>query len=343
MPSSGRIANISIVATNEGARVSPVVAALSARAVARWPVAAAAASNVAKFPPMKSLVLISQLVFLISFMFTLGLRLRPDLVKSELAHPGHLGRGLVLALVLVPIATAIVVRALGLTGIVAAAIVLVSVCPTAPLMPLAAKTAKGNPSTAMMLVIALGILTAFLAAPSARFLLAYKGELDLRPPSLVAKLLLLQVLPIAAGATLHRFAPELSKKLGRVLMPVVLISGLVLIVGAMGPMLPKLGILGWRGLVAILASMAVAVLLGWLMGGHDATLSRTFAATSSVPNVGLAIALVRAAHGPQLAMAMVAAVFVVRALTNLLWVQVLGRLHPGAAERPVVPVQAKQL
>jgi len=293
---------------------------------------------------MRTLVLASELIFLIAFMVTLGLRLRPELVKSEWAHPGRLARGVLLALVLVPIATAVVVKALGLTGVVAASIVLASVCPAAPLAPVAAKTAKGSPAAAMMLVISLGVLTAFTAAPSARFLLAYKDELDVRPPALIAKLLLLQLLPIAVGAAIHRFAPALARALARVLLAVVIVSGVVLVVGAIGPMLPKVGIVGWRGLVGIIASMALAVLLGWLTGGRDATLSRTFAATCSVPNVGLAITLVRAADGPRIAMAMVAAVFVVRALTNLVWVQVLGKLKRGAPDRPVAQRHpAKQL
>jgi len=281
---------------------------------------------------MRVLALVSGLIFLASFMATLGLRLTPGLLSAELARPGRLGRGLVLNLVLVPLATVLCLRALGVTGWVAAGLVALAVSPGAPLSPSSAKKAGGSPGYAIVLTVVLGIVTAFTAAPSARWLLSYEGDIGVRPPVIIAKLALLQWLPLAAGALQRRRSPERAAQLERVAMALVVVSGLLIVVGSIAPLVPHLSIVGWRGLSAVLVSMVAVVTLGWLSGGSDHELSRTFTATAGVPNIGLAMAMARAANAPRDLLLTIAACFLLRVFANQFLVQFLARAHGRPAE-----------
>jgi hypothetical protein len=90
---------------------------------------------------------------------------------------------------------------------------------------------------------------------------------------------------------------------------------------------------GWRGLAAILVTMLADVTLGWLIGGRDRELSRTLTAIVSLPNVGLAAAILNSVDAPQIFVSTIAAIFVVRVLVNLFMVQVIGRRE----QRPAPP------
>jgi BASS family bile acid:Na+ symporter len=286
---------------------------------------------------MREVAIASAFVFLVSFMASVGLDIAPGMMAAELARPSRLLRGLGLTLIVVPIATLVVLRALGATGAVAVGLVLIAVSPGPPLASSTAKKVRGNVPLALAMTVVLGILTAFTAAPSARWLLGYQGDVDVRPPSLVAKLFVLQLLPLGVGALVRRYAPSSATALMRVMNVVVAGSALVLIVTAIAPIIPRLGIVGWDGLAAILVTMAVAVPLGWLAGGHDKAVSRTLAATVSVPNVGLAVAIAKAAHGPKVLVPMIVAIFVVRVLCNLLVVQLLRRRGTAPGQTLSIP------
>jgi BASS family bile acid:Na+ symporter len=285
---------------------------------------------------MHEVAVASAFVFLVSFMASVGLHIAPGMMASELARPSRLLRGLGLTLIVVPIVTLVVLRALGATGAVAVGLVLIAVSPGPPLASSTAKKVEGDVPLALAMTVVLGIVTAFTAAPSARWMLAYHGQVDVRPPSLVAKLFLLQLLPLAAGALVRRYAPTSAPGLMRVMNVVVAVSALVLIVTAIAPIIPRLGIVGWDGLAAILLTMVAAVPLGWLAGGHDKAVSRTLAATVSVPNVGLAVAIAKAAHAPKVVLPTIAAIFVVRVLCNLLVVRVLRRRSTASGRTLIV-------
>jgi BASS family bile acid:Na+ symporter len=282
---------------------------------------------------VRALVFVSGMIFLASFMVTLGLRLTPELIREELARPGRLARGLALNIILVPLATALCLRVLGVGGRVASGLIALAVSPGAPLATSAAKAARGNAHYAVVLTVLLGVITAFTAPPSARWLLSYEGQIDLRPPVVIGKLALLQWLPLAIGMLLQRRSPVRATALGRITRAIVLISGGVLVLGSLVPVLPQLHIIGWGGLAAILLSMAIVVGLAWLAGGRDRGLCRSLAATVSVPNPGLATALARAANAPQPLLLTIAAGFIVRLLANQILIRILARTGARAAEQ----------
>lgn len=284
------------------------------------------------------LVAIGVPIFLASFMALLGLGLERGALSSELARPGRLLRGLALELILVPLTTVICLRALGGSMWVAAGLVAVAVAPGAPLSPHSARRAGGSASYALVLSTILGVLTAFTAAPSARWLLNYPGEVKLRPPLLLAELLVLQWLPLAAGILVRRWSSSrLVVALQRAMAALTIGSGLLLSVVILGRSLSLPRLVGGNGLAAVLLSMVVAVALGWLFGEGDDRLSRTFAATVSIPNVGLSLALAKGAGAPPIVVSTIVAIFLLRVAANLMLVEILRRTGRPRFE-PVSPV-----
>jgi BASS family bile acid:Na+ symporter len=272
-------------------------------------------------------------------MAALGLSIAPGQIRAELAHPRRLTRGLVLNLVIAPIATVLCLRVLGVAGWVAAGLTVLAVSPGAPLSPSTAVKAGGSASYSLVLTGILGVVTAFSAAPMGRWLLSYEGNLAVRPPALIAKLALLQWLPLGAGILVRRWSPGRVGMLERVGRAAVVISGLGLVIGSVVPLLSQLGIIGWRGLLATVVSMAVVVVLAWLVGGDDDQLSGSLTATVSVPNVGLAMTLARSADAPRPLLLTIASIFLLRAVLNKGLVQILRRMkghpaQPGAISAP---------
>jgi hypothetical protein len=189
-----------------------------------------------------------------------------------------------------------------------------------------------------VLTVILGVVTAFTAAPSARWLLSYEGAVPVRPPVIIARLALLQWLPLVLGAWA---ASRLSARRVASVTKVVhftLIAGLIgLLVAAIPRFDELMSDLGWMGLFAAIVTMEVAVILAWVLAGKDRQLAHSLAATVSLPNIGLAVMIAKVAGARPVLISTLAALFLVRVLANQLLIFALARsakLPAGAGGPP---------
>ena len=184
-----------------------------------------------------------------------------------------------------------IVRALHATGDVAIALMLLAAVPGGRFAPHLVKLGHGDVPLAVELTMFLAKLTAFTAAPTARWLLGVHG-IDVHELPLILQLLLLQLVPLYAGKWLRRKHRSLAD---RILRPAHGIA-----IAAMMAVFVAVLLREDRGLVQLVSDrawLAVAVtgiawpLLGWLLAGRAEGDRRTFAIVADAREVALALVL----------------------------------------------------
>jgi len=267
-------------------------------------------------------------------MLNVGVHAQSRLLPFIRQHRGLVARMLALDLLLMPLVTWLVVLALDLSRPVAVGMVLLAVAPGVPLAPKLARVAAGSEMLAIARVVLAGAITAFTGPASARLLLGYQGQVDIHAGHLILRLVAVQWLPLAAGIALHAWRPRWAARVEKITSVVSSAALGLLIVVLIVPRLPVLGDLGWGGFVAALTTTAMGWALGFLTGGHEADMRRTMAATTSPPNVGLSMAILTAVAAPPQFGAAVFALFLVKALANLVFAKILGQRAAPRGRRP---------
>lgn len=201
------------------------------------------------------------------FMFTEGLARQPGEIRHVLERPALYVRALVVVLLFVPLVALGVVHLFRLPTVVASAILLMAVCPGAPLQVNQARSFGANPTTSINLLLLLSVC-ALVTVPA--WVVAVDRLLGVEfraSPDLVFRLLAVKILPpLAVGIAVRYYLPRVAEKLApwcsRV-FTVLLIAvsvGLLFIVG------PQLIHVAWIAVVALVMLVTVSALLGHWAG-----------------------------------------------------------------------------
>jgi predicted Na+-dependent transporter len=262
---------------------------------------------------------------LVTFMLTVGLGTTRGSVRRELGHVGLLGRSLLSTLVVVPLLAVVAVRWLALGGNVAAAIVIVSTAAGAPFVVAAARLARGSVPFAIALTLALGLLTAF-TAPATIHLFLPSARAHLSTASIFARLLALQVLPLVAGIAIRDRSRGTAATLARVTTVLFVVPLLGVIAVVIVPRLARLALLGWRGVFAVVVTTLATYGFAWWLGGPSTETRTSLALVSNARNIALAMLLAASAFHDRELIVVVVAVWLVRTLMNVAFVQIARRL-----------------
>jgi BASS family bile acid:Na+ symporter len=245
-------------------------------------------------PALRTLTTVLAALYLVSMMFALGLDLGgapKESKEKKRAKRRMLVWGLVVNLVVFPAVAYGIARALHTSSEVTIALMLLASVPGGRFAPHLVKLGGGDVPLAVELTLFLAKITAFTAAPTARWLLGLPS-LDVREVPLIAQLVLLQLVPLTLGKWLRRKHRPLADRLVR--------PAHTLAITAMVAVFVAVLFKEDRGLVEILgdrAWLAVAVtgiawpLLGWLLAGREDGHRRAFAITADAREVALALVL----------------------------------------------------
>ena len=231
------------------------------------------------------------MTFVITSMFSFGLRLTLSEIIEPLRDIRLLLATLVANFVIVPLAGVLLANLLGLEEDLRIGLILISVVAGAPLVPKLAQIAKGNipfavASTALLVVVTVIYLPLVfpLVVPGVR----------LDTMSIVRPLVIQIVLPLVLGLIVD----YISKDEADVLLPalgqianVSLTLMLVLMLG--GNVGNVIGLIGTGSILAMILLLAVAMGAGYLLGGTDIGTRLTMSMATGQRN--LAAALVVAA------------------------------------------------
>ena len=246
-------------------------------------------------------------ISLITLMVGLGLGLQLDALKEFGHRPWLILRVLLGTCVLVPLAALLLLKlpfTLQMSPGARFGIALMALSPSAPLTLRKAHLQGGDRHLAALLQVAAALL-AIVSIPLLTdvFRASYHVDgWDIGPQSVASQVALVQVLPLAIGLVLRRLFPQFGARWAQPIQKGAFFVNLVVIALILVMMAPKLFTFLQGNLFAIVVAAlmtAIALAIGYLLGGRTAEERTTTALVTSMRNPGLAL-LFAITHGKEL-------------------------------------------
>jgi len=235
------------------------------------------------------------MITLIQLMVTIGLGVAVREVWVVAADRALLFRAAAANYVLVPAVVVGLLLLFRAPPMVAVGFLIPAVCPGAPYGPPLTAIARGNVAMAVGLMVLLAGSSAILAPLVLGFLLPLMatGEpLRIDVGKLVATLAVTQILPLCVGLYVFHRKPVIAGRLKRPMARVSTLLNLTLlgvIIGFQFRMLAEIRLVGYIGMLTLLAATALA---GWSLGGPGSANRKSMTLSTSIRNVGLSLVIV---------------------------------------------------
>jgi len=234
---------------------------------------------------VQPLLRVLAIVFLTTAMLSMGLQTTRREIAGALGDRRFLGKALLANLVLVPALGLLVAFAVPLSREVKLGIALLSLAPGAPFGIQFTRKVKGSTAVAVGLALLLTLLALVYTPLAAAIFLPLEAPVRLRYGRVIAAMLLYLVLPLIAGLVLHRRAPEVARKLAKPLFLLATVAFVALMILSGDLKRQGLGVIGAAGIVAMLAIIGGAMVIGWWLGGPTPGNRRVLAVNTSMRNV----------------------------------------------------------
>ena len=230
-------------------------------------------------------------VAMLSFVVTSMLAMGAGLTVSQISAPLRNARLVVLALlanfVLMPLAALALAKVLWLDEPFGIGLLLLGCAAGAPFLPKLAELAKGNLAFAVGAMVLLMVVTVGYL-PIVLPLLLPGVTVD--PWNIARSLILLMLLPLAAGLALKVRYEDLARRVKPVLDLISNISLILLVLLITAANIDKvLQVFGTRGILAGLLFIALGFGIGWLLGGSDVDTRRVMALGTGQRNIAAAL------------------------------------------------------
>ena len=230
-------------------------------------------------------------VAMLSFVVTSMLAMGSGLTVSQISAPLRNARLVVLALlanfVLMPLVALALTKVLWLDEPFGVGLLLLGCAAGAPFLPKLAELAKGNLAFAVGAMVLLMVVTVGYLPIVLPLLLP---GITVDPWNIASSLVLLMLLPLAAGLALKMRYEDLARRVKPVLDLISNISLILLVLLITAANLDKvLQVFGTRGILAGLLFIALGFGIGWLLGGSDGDTRRVMALGTSQRNIAAAL------------------------------------------------------
>ena len=254
--------------------------------------------------PMHTLtvgLLIALKIAVAACILAVGMDATPADATYLLRRPHLLWRSLLAMYVLVPLAAVCLVKATLLPPGVNVALLVLAVSAGAPLLPRKV-LAVGDGAFGFSLVVLTSLL-AIVLVPAWLLLLGpyFSSPPELAPAQVAVTLAQSFFIPLALGMLLRRLFPAFS---GRAASRLLAAGGLLLTLCALVLLALHWRVVlevGWHGLAALLILLALAVLIGHVLGGPAEADRTTLAMACASRHVGVAVAVAASLAGPRTA------------------------------------------
>jgi BASS family bile acid:Na+ symporter len=232
-------------------------------------------------------------------MFALGLMLGREQIAAAMQRRVILAAVIFAVFVPVPVLAVLAVKLFGITGPVAAGIVLMAISPGAPVALRRALEAGGDRAFAPALhlaIVALAVVTVPLTVAILDWIFA--KDFAVTPLHIGKQVFFAQLLPLALGATLRAFRPALAQ---RIETPMGRFGNLLLIVMAvmvLVDMPPLIRAVGWVPMIAGFGLTACALAVGAAFAWRDPAVRPAAAIAAAMRNPGLALVIATLNQAP---------------------------------------------
>jgi BASS family bile acid:Na+ symporter len=231
-------------------------------------------------------------IALIAMMLQLGLALEPVKDRAEKRRERWLVlRALAFNFALVPLLAVLAKYAMGATGVVGTALLLLAATPGGRHAPALAEAARGDAALSVEITLFINKVNVILSPLLAAWLVG-RHHVGLPELPLFAQSVVLQLGPFLVARRLHKWRPALALRLARPAQHAGTAATMVLLVYlAARHALRGTWAFGVRGWLAVLLFGVVLLALGWLVGGRDRATRRTFAIAGEARNLALALVI----------------------------------------------------
>ena len=227
------------------------------------------------------------LVFVVSSMLAVGLSLTVGEILFPLRNRRLVALALLANFVLIPLEALAIARLLRLEQSLSAALVLLGTAAGAPFLPKLAAVAKGSLAFAVGLMVLLMALTVGYM-PLVLPLLLEGVSVD--ATKIARSLVLLMLLPLAAGLGVKRNYKAVAARVAPVLNKVSTLSLILLIVLLLATNVQNIAdLFGTRGVLASSIFLLVSFGTGWLLGGPGPDTRSVLALGSAQRNIAAAL------------------------------------------------------
>ncbi|MCC6870613.1 MAG: bile acid:sodium symporter [Burkholderiales bacterium] len=225
-------------------------------------------------------------------MFALGLMLGREQIVAAMQRRVVLAAAIFAVVVPVPALAVIVVKVFGITGSVAAGIVLMAISPGAPVALRRALEAGGDRAFAPALHLAI-VALAVVTVPVTLVILdwIFAKDFSVTPLHIAKQVFFAQLLPLALGAALRASYPALASRIeaplgraGNLLL--ALMAAMVLV-----DLPPLVRMVGWVPTVAGVGITAASLAVGAACAWRDAAVRPAVAIAAAMRNPGLALVI----------------------------------------------------
>ena len=238
-------------------------------------------------------------VTVFTVMFAIGVAMDVRDLRWALSQPLLVVRSVFSVLVIVPLAAVFIAHWFGLSREAQVGIALMGISPGAPVALRRSLDAGGHHSFAaalQLLIASLAVVTMPLSVELLNQLFEVHGELA---PAVVAKqVLMAQLIPLALGLAIHRFAPAFAVRVEpqvRRLGGIMLIAFLVVVLASIWRLVFGVGF--FVGLCVVVIT-ALALAAGHILGGPRKETRTAVAISSALRNPGLALLVATSNRAP---------------------------------------------
>lgn len=210
---------------------------------------------------------LSVLIFVLSSMFGMGLSLTIKQVFEPLKKVTLVGKALAANFIFAPLLAYILARIIGLDEQIAIGLFILGVAAGAPMMAKYSQIARGDLAYTLGLMVLLQVVT-IIVAPLVLPLLLEGIQVD--SWGMIQSLVITMLIPLAAGLFVKARYEELAQSLNPYMTQASSITLIIQIV--LGLLLgggELLGLLGTGAILAAILFIAVALALGYFLGGPD--------------------------------------------------------------------------
>ena len=278
---------------------------------------------------------------LVLTVISVGLAASPGDATSLFRAPGQLLRSLTSMMFIVPIFAIVIARAFELEPAVKIALGALSISPVPPLWPSKVRSAGGNNSYTVGLLVATAILSIFIVPLSLDvFQIIFDVPLSVSQLRVAQLALETMVIPVLVGIVIKRFATRFAYRavtpLRRFAMGLLVVSVAPVLFTAW-PSITTL--VGDGSLLTMIAFVAVGLVAGHVLGGPPREDRTVLALASAVRHPGIALAIAQASFPTQkLVPAAILLYLLVSAATTTLYVR-WSRRHIRHEHRPLMALR----
>lgn len=229
-------------------------------------------------------------VLLVSMMLGAGFETNREALRRLVSKAGLLLRAIAANFVVVPLVAVLLCGAFRLPDPIATALILMTLAPGVPFLVLSGGRQRGGSHEfALELAMVMPAVSVLTIPIAANFILP-KGDRLTVPVTVLVSLCVYQLAPLVLGVLVAQWSPASAKRLARPARYVTMACFAVLLAILVPAMVKGVAtVFGTFGLFAMLLTVALSVVVGWIAGGPHVEYRRTLAIGTALRNPGIAL------------------------------------------------------